>query len=278
MSDHKRAPQIDDDLAGRVAIVTGGGAAGDGIGNGRATAIVLARSGVRVFVVDRDLPLAQRTAEMISAEGGVAEAYQADVTSLDECSALVNVAIAHFGRLDFLDNNVGIHNDHSTLLSADPLRWHEAIRVNIDSIFAVSRYAIPAMLKTAGGGAIVNVSSVAGIRPWRNMSAYAASKGAVISLTKAMAVDHGLAGIRVNCVVPGPMYTPVMAGRVDNDVRKIRRNASVLGIEGTGWDVGYAVRFLLSDNARYITGQNLIVDGGVSSSALATVGNYEAHG
>src|SRR6202035_4668691 len=136
--------------------------------------------------------------------------------------------------------------------------------INVDSMFYVSKYAIPAMIETAGGGAIVNVSSISALRP-RGLTAYTVSKGAVIALTKAMAVDHGAEGIRVNCVAPGPVYTPMVYARgMTEQARDTRRLASVLKREGTGWDIGGAVRFLLSDQARYITGQILVVDGGAT--------------
>ena len=130
----------------------------------------------------------------------------------------------------------------------------------------MAKHAIPAM-KRAGGGAIVNVSSISALRP-RGLTAYTASKGAVIALTRAMAVDHGRDGIRVNCVAPGPVYTPmVYAGGMSPKARETRKNASVLKQEGTGWDIGHAVRFLLSDYARYITGHTLVVDGGTTITA-----------
>jgi NAD(P)-dependent dehydrogenase (short-subunit alcohol dehydrogenase family) len=120
------------------------------------------------------------------------------------------------------------------------------------------------MIESGDGGAIVNVSSISALRP-RGLTAYSASKGAVIALTRAMAVDHGPEGIRVNCIAPGPVYTPMVYGHgMSEEAREDRRTASLLGIEGTGWDVGYAVRFLLSEHARYITGQTLVVDGGVT--------------
>jgi NAD(P)-dependent dehydrogenase (short-subunit alcohol dehydrogenase family) len=145
-----------------------------------------------------------------------------------------------------------------------PESWRRVMQVNVDSMFMASRHAIPAMKKTAGGGAIVNVSSIAALRP-RGLTAYSTSKGAVIALTCAMAVDHGPDGIRVNCVAPGPVYTPmVYARQMTPAAREARRNASVLGLEGTGWDIGRAVRFLLSAEARYITGQTLVVDGGAT--------------
>jgi NAD(P)-dependent dehydrogenase (short-subunit alcohol dehydrogenase family) len=140
------------------------------------------------------------------------------------------------------------------------------MQVNVDTMFLAARHAIPAM-KRAGGGAIVNVSSISALRP-RGLTAYSVSKGAVIALTRAMAVDHGPDGIRVNCVAPGPVYTPMVYARGMSDAaRDRRRKASVLGIEGTGWDIGHAVRVLLSDHARYITGHTLVVDGGTTLTA-----------
>ena len=250
-------------LADKVAIVTGGGTLGEGIGNGRAASILLARAGARVLVVDRELELARQTVKMIAGEGGTAVACATDVTDDAQCRAMVETALAQFGRLDLLDNNVGIASTGS-VVDEDPQRWRRVMQVNVDSMFLASKHAIPAMIKTAGAGAIVNVASIAALRP-RGMTAYSTSKGALIALTRAMAVDHGPDGIRVNCVAPGPVYTPmVVAPGMSPEARERRRRASVLGIEGTGWDVGYAVRFLLSSHARYITGQTLVVDGGMT--------------
>jgi NAD(P)-dependent dehydrogenase (short-subunit alcohol dehydrogenase family) len=250
-------------LAGKVAIVTGGGAVGDGIGNGRAAAILLARAGANVFVVDRQLELAEHTVQMIAAEGGRAAAWRADVTDEAQCRAMVEAALERFGRLDFLDNNVGIAS-RGSVVEEDAQTWRRVMQVNVESMFLTSKFAIPAMLQSAGRGAIVNVASIAALRP-RGMTAYSTSKGAVITLTRAMAVDHGPQGIRVNCVAPGPVYTPmVYAEGMSEAARERRRQSSVLGVEGTGWDIGYAVRFLLSDQARLITGQTLVVDAGVT--------------
>ena len=244
-----------------MAIVTGGGAAGAGIGNGRAAAILLARAGTRVLVVDRQADLAQRTVDMIAEGGGEAEAFEADVTESDQCEAMVAAAVERFGRLDFLDNNVGI-GSRASVVDEEPRRWQLVMRVNVETVFLASKYAIPAMIDTAGGGAIVSVASIAALMP-SGLTAYATSKGAVISLTRAMAVDHGRQGIRVNCVAPGPVYTPMVAAPgMTDELRDARRNASLLGVEGTGWDIGNAVRFLLSNHACYITGQTLVVDGG----------------
>jgi NAD(P)-dependent dehydrogenase (short-subunit alcohol dehydrogenase family) len=252
-------------LTGKVAIVTGGGAAEDGIGNGRAAALLLARAGARVVVVDRDVALAQRTVELIQTGGGQAIAVEGDVTRAADCASMVAAALDRFGRLDFLDNNVGIGSRGSVVDEREE-SWRRVMEVNVDSMFLAAKHAIPAMRRT-GGGAIVNVSSISALRP-RGLTAYSVSKGAVIALTRAMAVDHGPEGIRVNCVAPGPVYTPMVYQRGMSDAaRERRRKASVLRIEGTGWDVGHAVRFLLSDHARYITGQTLVVDGGTTLTA-----------
>ena len=252
-------------LEGKVAVVTGGGAAGDGIGNGRAAAVLLGKAGTRVVVVDRDAALAKRTVEMIEASGGAAIALQADVTRSADCAMIVSTAAERFGRLDFLDNNVGIGSRGSVLDESEE-SWRRLMQVNVDTMFLMAKHAIPAM-RRAGGGAIVNVSSISALRP-RGLTAYSVSKGAVIALTRAMAVDHGPENIRVNCVAPGPVYTPMVYQRGMSDAaRDRRRRASALGIEGTGWDIGHAVRFLLSDYARYITGQTLVVDGGTTLTA-----------
>jgi NAD(P)-dependent dehydrogenase (short-subunit alcohol dehydrogenase family) len=251
------------ELEGKVAIVTGGGAEGDGIGNGRAAAILMARAGVRVLVVDRSHELGRRTVEMIIHDGGEASAFEADVTKAESCAAMVAAAVERFGRLDILDNNVGVGSRGSVVDETEE-RWDQVMRINVNSMFLASKYAVPAMIESGEGGAIVNVSSISALRP-RGLTAYTTSKGAVIALTRAMAVDHAGDGIRVNCVAPGPVYTPMVYGRgMSEEAREGRRKASPLGIEGTGWDVGHAVTFLASPRARYITGQVLVVDGGVT--------------
>ena len=250
-------------LTGKVAIVTGGGAAGDGIGNGRAACILLARAGARVLVVDRDITLAEKTVEMIVAEGGTAAAASYDVTTSAQCQAMVADAMSRWGRLDCLDNNVGI-GSKGTVVEETEEKWAQVMHVNVDTMFLACKHAIPAMIKSGDGGAIVNISSISALRP-RGLTAYSVSKGAVIALTQAMAVDHGPDGIRVNCVFPGPVYTPMVYARgMTDEARDTRRRASVLGREGNGWDIGAAVRFLLSEQARFITGQILGVDGGAT--------------
>jgi NAD(P)-dependent dehydrogenase (short-subunit alcohol dehydrogenase family) len=257
------APNAEWGLVGKVAIVTGGGAVDDGIGNGRAAAILLARAGANVLVVDRDLALAERTVALIAAEGGNAVAACYDVTSSAQCAAMVEDAVSRWGRLDCLDNNVGI-GSKGTVVEESEQNWARVMHVNVDTMFLACKHAIPAMIRTARGGAIVNVSSISALRP-RGLTAYTVSKGAVIALTRAVAVDHGVDGIRANCVAPGPVYTPMVYARgMTEQARDTRRQASVLKREGTGWDIGGAVRFLLSEQARYITGQVLVVDGGAT--------------
>jgi NAD(P)-dependent dehydrogenase (short-subunit alcohol dehydrogenase family) len=261
-----KGPEDDVGLSGKVAIISGGGAAGDGIGNGRAAAILLARAGTRVLVADRDLKLAERTVEMIEEEGGTAAAHAGDVTVEAECKRLAEAAVDRFGRLDFLDNNVGI-GSRGSVVDEKPEDYRRVMQVNVETMFLLSKHAIPAMIKTAGGGAIVNISSISALRP-RGLTTYTTSKAAVIGLTKAMAVDHGRDHIRVNCICPGPMYTPMVYARgMSESARSQRARASVLKLEGTGWDIGQATKFLLSNHARYITGQILVVDGGTTLQA-----------
>lgn len=256
-----------DGLRDKVAIIAGGGARGDGIGNGRAAAILLGRAGAKVLVVDRDLALAERTAEMIRDEGGDAIVTSGDVTVEADCRAIVEAAQEAYGGVDILDNNVGI-GSRKSVVDEDPEFWDELMRINVKAMFLLSKYAVPAMV-ARGGGAIVNVSSISALRP-RGLTAYSTSKGAVIALTRAMAVDHAKDRVRVNCVAPGPVYTPMVIGDgMPAERRELRRQASPLGIEGTGWDIGEAVTFLCSDRARYITGQTLVVDGGITVAAAA---------
>src|SRR6478752_3363436 len=256
----------DDGLADKVAIISGGGAAGDGIGNGRAAAILLARAGARVVIADLDSTLAGRTVEMIEAEGGSAAAVACDVTVEADCKRLVEAAVDRWGRLDFLDNNVGI-GSRGSVVDEKPEEYRRVMQVNVETMFLLSKHAIPAMIRTARGGAIVNISSISALRP-RGLTTYTTSKAAVIGLTQAMAVDHGRDHIRVNCICPGPVYTPMVYARgMSEQARANRARASLLKTEGTGWDVGHAVKFLLSNFARYITGQVLVVDGGVTLQA-----------
>ena len=249
-------------LQDKVAIITGAGSRAEGIGNGRAAAILFAREGAKLLLVDRDAQAAQATLEMIRTEGNDAVVHAADVTSSEDCRAMVRAAVDRWGRLDILHNNVGI-GGRGTVEEITEEDWELVQRVNVTSMMLTAKHAVPAM-RASGGGAIVNVSSIAALRP-RGLTAYSVSKGAVATLTQALAVDHGADGIRANCIMPGPVYTPmVYAAGMSDELRERRREASLLKIEGEGWDIGWAAVFLASDEARYITGVILPVDGGVT--------------
>ena len=249
-------------LAGLTAIVTGGGSRGPGIGNGRAAAILFAREGARVALVDRVREWSEQTRQMIADEGGDAFVIEADVTHDEECRRVVEQTVARYGGVQILQNNVGI-TGAGNVVDTDPDFWDEVMRVNVKSMMLMSKHAIPVMA-AGGGGAIVNISSVSSIRP-RGLTPYSASKGAVNALTMAMAVDHAAQGIRVNGILPGPVYTPMVAtGGLTEAQRAARAKASPLGTEGTAWDIGWAAVYLVSPEARWVTGQLLCVDGGMT--------------
>lgn len=254
-------------LAGKVAIVTGAGSVADGIGNGRATAILFAREGARVLLVGRSRERTQPTLEAIEAQGGEAAIFLADVTSGEDCAAMVASAAERWGRLDILHNNAGL-SGYGSVVEVDEAHWDEVLRGNLTSTMLACKHAIPAMADS-GGGAIVNISSISAIRP-RGLTPYTAAKGALISLTSALAVDHAAQGIRANCIIVGPVYTPMVYARgMSEEVRDRRRRSSPLGIEGTAWDVAYAALYLASDEARYVTGVSIPVDGGVHVASPA---------
>jgi NAD(P)-dependent dehydrogenase (short-subunit alcohol dehydrogenase family) len=245
-----------------VAIVTGAGSRGPGIGNGRAAAILFAREGARVGLVDQVADWAEQTQRMIRDEGGTSCVIQADVTRSADCRRVVETVVERYGPISVLHNNVGIGGSGS-VVDADEASWDDIMRVNVKSMMLMSKHVIPVMA-AHGGGSIINISSISAIRP-RGLTPYTTSKGAVNALTQAMAIDHAAQGIRVNCIMPGPVFTPmVQAGGLTEAQRAQRAKASPLGIEGTGWDIGWAAVFLASPEARWITGQLLCVDGGVS--------------
>jgi NAD(P)-dependent dehydrogenase (short-subunit alcohol dehydrogenase family) len=252
-------------LAPKVAIVTGAGSRAEGIGNGRAASILLARAGARVALVDANEPCAARTKEMIEREGGESLVVPADVTSEADCSRIVATAAAHYGRVDILVNNVGIIGAKGTAVEVDLAEWNQGLLVNVTSMMLMAKFAIPEMLKQ-NGGSIVNIASVAGLRGGTPSLLYPTAKGAVVNMTRAMAAHHGRDNIRVNCVCPGMVHTPMMyAGGMSAEMREARRRRSVLETEGTGWDTGAAVLYLVSDNARWMTGVILPVDAGTTA-------------
>jgi NAD(P)-dependent dehydrogenase (short-subunit alcohol dehydrogenase family) len=258
-------------LAGKIAIVTGAGSRAPGIGNGRAAAILFAREGARVVLVDRVAEWAEQTLGMIADEHGEAIVLEGDVTHAEDCQRIVDETVKRYGRIDILHNNVGIGSSGS-VLEIDLEEWDQVMQVNVKTMMLMSRHVIPVMA-SGGGGAITNVSSISSIRP-RGLTLYTTSKGAVNALTIAMAIDHAPQGIRVNAILPGPVYTPgVAAGGMTEEQRAMRARASPMGTEGTAWDVGWAAVYLVSPEARWVTGQLLCVDGGVTlTSASRGVG------
>jgi NAD(P)-dependent dehydrogenase (short-subunit alcohol dehydrogenase family) len=264
-------------IEGKVAIVTGAGSQASGIGNGRAAAVLLAQSGARVALVDAVEENIAETTELIEERGGQCFALTGDVSDPEACAAIVEAVVDRYGTVGVLVNNVGIIGPPGTVVDLDLEGWERCLRVNVNSMMLMSRFAIPHM-REAGGGAIVNMSSVAGLVGGLPMLAYATSKGAVNSLTKTMAFQHGHEGIRVNAVAPGFVYTPMVRALSDED-REKRRLAAPLKTEGTGWDVGRAVVYLASDEARWITGVILTVDGGLVADGVgmaSQVGLYKA--
>jgi len=254
-------------LDGRVAIVTGAGSRGTGIGNGKAAAVLLARRGARVLLLDDDEAAAQITHQLITSNGGEALVQRTDVSKPEACRSAVDIAVQAWGRVDILVNNVGIGGPAGDAVALDLDEWDSALRVNVTSMMLMARFAIPQMRKL-GRGAIVNVASVAGLLGGTPSLLYPTSKGAVVNMTRAMASHHGSEGIRVNCVAPGMVYTPMVAGRMSAEMREVRRKRSLLQTEGSGWDVGHAIAYLASDEARWVTGVILPVDAGTTAGQL----------
>lgn len=253
------------DLTGTVAVVTGAGSRADGIGNGRAAAIIMARQGAKVALIDANRAWAEETLKMIEDEGGTARVYECDVTDETACADTVTAITADLGAPDILVNNVGIGGPDGTALDVDMAEWDKAMAVNVSSMVLMSRACLPAMIER-GSGSIVNIASVAGILGGHPKLLYPTSKGAVVQMTRAMATHHGRDGVRVNCICPGMVYTPMVYTRgMDDKLRESRKNRSLLQVEGTGWDVGNAVAFLASDAARWITGVILPVDAGATA-------------
>lgn len=247
-------------LTGKVAIVTGAGAEGDDIGIGRAIAYIMAREGAKLVCADLIADRAQATADAILADGGAAVAVAGDVSQPDACTALVDAAVDAFGGLDIVVNNVGI-SAPATLETISLELWNKTLAVNLTSAMLMSKAAVPLMAQR-GGGAIINISSLAGMRAMGAI-AYGPSKAAMAQLSREIGVLHGRQGIRVNTVAPGHVMTPHAMSKIPADMRDARRKVGPLNIEGDAWDVAQAVLFLASDEARFINGVELAVDGGV---------------
>lgn len=254
-------------VAGKVAIVTGAGSSAEGIGNGRAAAILLARNGAKVALLDFNEASAAETARMIADEGGEETiVLQADVTDVASCQSAVRTTVDRWGRLDILFNNVGTSRVPGTAVDVDLEAWDRGLRLNITSMMLMVRFAVPEMIKS-GGGSIINNASITALHGGHPNLMYPTTKAAVVNMSRTMAGQHGGDGIRVNAIAPGFVYTPVVYGnnRLPEGVREQRREAGVLKTEGTGWDVGYGVLYLASDEARWVTGQTLAIDAGAST-------------
>jgi len=248
-------------LEGKVAIVTGAGSSSEGIGNGKAASILFAREGAKVLLVDFQEDRARETLQMIQEEGGVASTLQGDMTKLEDCQRMADTAMERYGRVDILDNNVGIAGG-GTVLEVSEEDWDRVMTVNLKSMMLASKATIPHMIASGGGGSIINITSIAGLRA-NSMAPYSTSKAGIVGLTFSMAADHAGDNIRVNAIAPGLVYTPMVAPHISDDLRQYRANAAPLKSEGTGWDIGYAALFLASEEARWITGICLPVDAGL---------------
>jgi NAD(P)-dependent dehydrogenase (short-subunit alcohol dehydrogenase family) len=259
-------------MAGRVqdkvAIVVGGGQTpGQTTGNGRATAIVLGREGAKVIVVDRDLASAQETVALIQAEGGEATALQADATSEEDVAGLMNSAVMLYGRIDILHNNVGasITLGDAPVTELTEAAFDRSINVNLKSMWLTCKHALPHLRQNAGS--IVNISSMAARHEYPRVG-YKITKAAVIALTENVAAANASFGVRANAILPGKINTPmavearVGTGRERDEVIASRDKMVPLGKMGTAWDIANAALFLHSDEAKFITGASLVVDGG----------------
>jgi NAD(P)-dependent dehydrogenase (short-subunit alcohol dehydrogenase family) len=251
---------VSDRLKGKIAIVTGAGSRGPGLGNGKAAAILFAREGARVLCVDAKPENAEETAKAIAVEGGEAVVFAADVTRKAECEAMVKSVLDRWGAVDILHNNVGIESRKS-LFEVTEDEWDRVMAVDLKSMLLATQAAARPMVER-GRGSIICVSSVAAMRG-HGRTAYAAAKAGVIGLVRTCAAQLGPKGVRVNAIAPGMVWTP-MVESVGPELREKRRKASPLGTEGEGWDVAWAAVYLASDEARWVTGQTLVVDGGLT--------------
>jgi len=260
-------------LKDKVTLIVGAGSIGPGWGNGKASAVACAREVAKVFCADVNLAAAEETANIITSEGGLALPFRADVTKNDDVEAMVRACVADFGRIDILDNNVGIAEVGGVVELAEE-KWDRVLAVNLKSAFLTMKHVIPLMV-VEGGGSIINISSVAGIR-WTGVpyASYYASKAALLHLTRTTAVEYASKRVRVNAILPGLMQTPMVehsAGLAQSyakgdveEMWRVRAAQVPMGIGGEAWDVANGVVYLASDEAKYVTGIELVIDGGVS--------------
>ncbi len=259
-------------LEGKVAIITGAGCVGPGWGNGRAAAVIFAREGARVLAVDSDGGRVDETLARARDHGGVIQARRCDVTDAADVAAMVDACIAAFGRVDILVNNVGGSAPGGPVELSEQ-GWDAQLDLNVKSVFLTCKAVLPHMA-AQGGGAIVNTASTSGIR-WTGSAqvGYASAKAAVIQFSRVVAVQYAPQRVRVNTVVPGQMHTPMVEARLagqraGGDVAALLRTRQAripLGFMGDGRDTAHAALFLASDEARFVTGTEIVVDGGMSA-------------
>lgn len=259
-------------LDGKVALVTGCGTLEEGWGNGKAISVLLARQGAKVFGVDLNLQAADITRKIIQDEGGQAAVMKTDVTDSADVKRMVDACMEKFGRIDILVNNVG-RSEPGGPVEMSEQTWEDQLDVNVTSAFLTCKHVLPIM-QAQGNGSVVSISSVAGFRYiGKPQVGYAAGKAALMQFTKTTAVIYAQTGVRLNCVAPGLMFTPLVE-RLANKYAKgdfegfvAHRHQQVpMGKMGDAWDVANTVLFLASDESRYITGQTIVVDGGIISA------------
>jgi NAD(P)-dependent dehydrogenase (short-subunit alcohol dehydrogenase family) len=260
-------------LQNKVAIVVGAGQTpGDTIGNGRATAILFAREGARVVLVDRDRKSAGETRAMIEAEGGESFVCEADVTRAEDCRAFTLAALDAYGRIDILHNNVGIGAGDGELVGLTEEAWDRILDANLKGMFLSCRQVLPVM-RQRQEGCIINISSIAAVCSATSLTAYKISKAGVNAMTQTLAIGNAKYGVRVNAIMPGLINTPMaVEGQVkarniarEDLIRERDAQVPLRGKMGTAWDVAHAALFLASDEAQFITGVVLPVDGGQSA-------------
>jgi NAD(P)-dependent dehydrogenase (short-subunit alcohol dehydrogenase family) len=259
-------------LQNKVAIITGAGCVGPGWGNGRAAAVIFAQEGAKVFAIDLKAEAMEETVALARAAGGEIRTHVCDATNCDEVAAMVRACVAAFGKVDVLVNNVGGSAPGGPVALSEEA-WDRQMTFNLKSVFLACKHVIPEMEKV-GGGSIVNTASTSGIR-WTGSAqvGYAASKAGIIQLSRVVAVEYAPKRIRVNTVVPGQMHTPMVEARLarqrtggDIDALLKTRQARIpLGFMGDGRDTAYAALFLASDEARFVTGTEIVVDGGMTA-------------
>ncbi len=260
-----------DRLKNKVALVFGAGSIGEGWGNGKATSVLFAREGAKVFAVDLNGKAAEETVSIIQSEKKTALAHQANIANAEQVTQAVAECIKHFGQIDILVNNVGIAR-MGGLEDVSLEEWDTVHNINLKGFFLTCQQAVPHMVKQ-GGGSIINISSIAAIR-WTGVKylTYASSKAALLQLTQSIALEYASQKVRANALLPGLMKTPMVregfsdAYSADDieEMYRIRDAQCPMGHMGDAWDVANAALFLASNESRYITGQQLIVDGGIS--------------